>query len=703
MEFLTILGASWYALNGAHQSDEDFAYFHLPPVQGWSVAQTTLFGVSCNRQITVKELKVTTPEFTRTIVQKAVVVLARQPIFGPIRAKLAVVTAAWFAQGDFTNTDILNGFYSSLNTVLAGEIDDASLYIGTSLRELVHKFKSKTLTLLKLLLLEKRILFYGYPVERLCTLQYSLISLIPGLLRHLQDSGAPELDTSRDNFRLTEARELKSGDKQSLLSYMGLPLYVFQKGAFFQPYLPLQQIDILSAPTTSAYLVGTTNQIFLHHKAEIGVDVLVNVEQGTLEFYNQGLSSLVGLTMADRRWMDKIFKTVNDTWDVNDPTRPTTNSYSGSDDFLRARFEEYVLSLLSSVKHAQSQQQGAQSREESAMQIMQQQQQQAAAAAALGVEDGAYEIPAGPGERDTLGSGMVAEKEKNYLTDYNTNWITAWYATNNYKVWDDYTDHEIYEIVEPGHPGQGNFSIEDIQNQLSNRFKDLNLDQNLAPLKHSLGKAVTTGGEKLSRAVTNGSKGIGKAMEVLWAELEKGLDSGASSAAGPDREKEKKRRSLGPVYKSETDLNRSPLSSYPPRQMTPLRTSTSNSASTSGDGTILGAINLEATTQQAGKLLSNVGTFFRNRQREIATAVREGWEPDRSAPATASAPPPSSSSGNNYGRRAVSLRLPTVMRPASGATPESQAGSRSVNTRKTNLLGEEGKRVESGAGGGREA
>ncbi|RUO95621.1 hypothetical protein BC936DRAFT_143599, partial [Jimgerdemannia flammicorona] len=242
----------------------------------------------------------------------------------------------------------------------------------------------------------------------------------------------------------------------------------------------------------------------------------------------------------------------------------------------------------------------------------------------------------------------------------------------------------------------------------TSRFKDLNLDQNLAPLKHSLGKAVTTGGEKLSRAVTNGSKGIGKAMEVLWAELEKGLDSGASSAAGPDREKEKKRRSLGPVYKSEvgfgatvspaatylqfdprqsfnisyprgsqTDLNRSPLSSYPPRQMTPLRTSTSNSASTSGDGTILGAINLEATTQQAGKLLSNVGTFFRNRQREIATAVREGWEPDRSAPATASAPPPSSSSGNNYGRRAVSLRLPTVMRPASGATPESQAGSRS--------------------------
>lgn len=30
------------------------------------------------------------------------------------------------------------------------------------------------------------------------------------------------------------------------------------------------------------------------------------------------------------------------------------NTYLGSDDYLRARFEEYVLSLLSSMKHAQA-------------------------------------------------------------------------------------------------------------------------------------------------------------------------------------------------------------------------------------------------------------------------------------------------------------------------------------------------------------
>lgn len=57
-----------------------------------------------------------------------------------------------------------------------------SLTAGTSLRELVHKFRHRTLVLLKMLLLQKRIMLYGYPVEMLCTYQYSLVSLVPGEL-----------------------------------------------------------------------------------------------------------------------------------------------------------------------------------------------------------------------------------------------------------------------------------------------------------------------------------------------------------------------------------------------------------------------------------------------------------------------------------------------------------------------------------------
>lgn len=66
------------SLDGSHQSDEDFTYFHLPPVKSRKDVDKTLFGISCNRQILTKDLLVKTDDVTRSSVQKAVVVLATQ-------------------------------------------------------------------------------------------------------------------------------------------------------------------------------------------------------------------------------------------------------------------------------------------------------------------------------------------------------------------------------------------------------------------------------------------------------------------------------------------------------------------------------------------------------------------------------------------------------------------------------------------------
>jgi hypothetical protein len=41
------------------------------------------------------------PDVTRSTIQKALVVLARKPVFGPIREKLGVVTRAYFLQRNF--------------------------------------------------------------------------------------------------------------------------------------------------------------------------------------------------------------------------------------------------------------------------------------------------------------------------------------------------------------------------------------------------------------------------------------------------------------------------------------------------------------------------------------------------------------------------------------------------------------------------
>ncbi|KAG0168554.1 late secretory pathway protein avl9 [Apophysomyces sp. BC1015] len=451
--------------------------------------------------------------------------------------------------------------------------------MGTSLRELLHKFKSKALILLKLLLLEKRILFYGYPVERLCTFQYSLISLVPGLLRSLQDAGAPDLGTSEDLLRTTEAKELRNGNKESLLRYMGLPLRLFGKGSFFQPYLPLQQIDMLASDKTKSYLVGTTNQIFFHHKSDIKIDVLVNVETGTLEFYDQRLANSVNPTMADRRWMERIVRVVNDTWDQNgtlftfcnsvliicalDPNRPLQNTYLGSDDYLRARFEEYILSLLSSMKHAQ------------ASNLL----------ADINVEGAISEEVM----RDD-------DQERNYLLDYGMDWLMKWRDTNSFRTWNQFTDHEIYEIVEPGHPGMGNISIIDIQNTLANRLRDLQLRQNLAPLRQTISKAMSGG----AKAVSSGRSRLMRGVDAIWNEFDRDIHEDSNDSQYSQEHTTRINRENGPRIQSSRS-----------QQL--------------GDPDVTGPLSpiLDSTSQQAGRLFSNFSSFLSRKHREISQSMEE--------------------------------------------------------------------------------
>lgn len=54
--------------------------------------------------------------------QKAVVVISDRPqCFGAIKAQLGVVVAAWFAQRDFTDIEILQRFQESLPQLLKNQ------------------------------------------------------------------------------------------------------------------------------------------------------------------------------------------------------------------------------------------------------------------------------------------------------------------------------------------------------------------------------------------------------------------------------------------------------------------------------------------------------------------------------------------------------------------------------------------------------
>lgn len=98
--------------DGAHTMEEDFSYFMLldrgegteaaagvPPSTETVATGSSLFGISCTRQIRAERLKRRSADVTRSSVQKAVVVvLGHSQALGELRTRLGAVTAAWFAQ-----------------------------------------------------------------------------------------------------------------------------------------------------------------------------------------------------------------------------------------------------------------------------------------------------------------------------------------------------------------------------------------------------------------------------------------------------------------------------------------------------------------------------------------------------------------------------------------------------------------------------
>ena len=87
---------------------EDFSYFTLRRVATEKTPATSLFGISCTRQLDAASLISRPADVTRSTVQKAVVVISESPqYFGALREKLSAVTKAWFAQKNFEDLEIL--------------------------------------------------------------------------------------------------------------------------------------------------------------------------------------------------------------------------------------------------------------------------------------------------------------------------------------------------------------------------------------------------------------------------------------------------------------------------------------------------------------------------------------------------------------------------------------------------------------------
>ncbi|XP_063062604.1 late secretory pathway protein AVL9 homolog [Engraulis encrasicolus] len=570
--------------DGAHNFQEDTIYFHLPPRDG---EMKCVYGVSCYRQIEAKALKVRQADVTRETVQKSVCVLSRVPLYGLLQAKLQLITHAYFEEKDFSQISILKELYEHMNGSLRNTPSDGSqVYLGLSPRDLILHFRHKVLILFKLILLEKKVLFYVSPVSTLVGALMTLLSLFPGMIEHgLADSShyrprssvsedppliptlvegtvpgaeefvsvsvtdianatreleeaaitadapapAPELDqlspstpakedshllrppqrpspdSSESDWETLDPSVLEEGQQkedaegggkgagegdrpqdsgafepslpitvqpqssaggqvvtQGLVSGLdedqhGLPLAIFTKGYLCLPYMALQQHHLLSDVTVRGFVAGATNILFRQQRHLS--DAIVDVEEARILIHDPELRRLLNLSTADLRFADYLVKHVTEN---REDVFLDGTGWEGGDEWIRAQFNLYVLSLLSST--------------------------------------------------------LQQDNEK-LLADYGAPFVSAWKITHNFRVW--YSNkHPAMAEITPGHPFLGQYSVADMKLRLSHNVQNSERGK-------KIGNAVMT----TSRSVVQTGKAVGQSVGEALTSAKSAMSSWFSTLA----------------------------------------------------------------------------------------------------------------------------------------------------------------------------
>ena len=405
----------------------------------------TVFGCSCVRQVKTSDLsqeeRDRNKDITRSIVQKAVVIISRkQPIFTKIKEKLSIITKSYFQQDNFTNFELLENLFENLNTnfKLVDDIEEVEktdkakeeeeFFINLNLKNSILKFKSSFLVIFKALLLDKKILiFSNNNLEMLTQFQNNLISLIPNLINNLNNSGCPLIDYIETNGPLSKPSSLNTNNRKSMLRFFGLPLQIFNtKNSFWNPYLPLQQLDELSV---KSYMIGCSNLLFVNQAEKFAVDLVINLDTNEVTFPCGKVEDLA-LSHYDKKFIHNLVANIST---LND-------EFIGNDDYIRYQFEDYLTSLISTMRYSQ-------------------------------YVEKFHQPPPGFSDKDTSSD----------ISFFNKRFIESWKLTNNFKIWHTMADEFIFNFIDPKHLGIDLPDESQAYKNISNffngfKFKGPNLD-----------------------------------------------------------------------------------------------------------------------------------------------------------------------------------------------------------------------------------
>lgn len=240
---------------GVHDLHHDVVFFTLEP---------NVHCVSCFRQVNAAGNASNSASggrgfesgvAARGSVQKSVVLLCRRPLYGVLADRLAPAVRAYFEQADFARTDVLASLFHSLNSSLSRPSlrNAPTLFHGLDLRSLVRLVGMHALSILKLIMLEKRVVFYSQPVAIASNAVVAFASIFPGALDTVAPTMEP-LDTDTEDSKIN-------------MKDHGYPLALFsaRDRVVLQPYAPLPHIaELLQTPPAGGplgCLIATSHNV----------------------------------------------------------------------------------------------------------------------------------------------------------------------------------------------------------------------------------------------------------------------------------------------------------------------------------------------------------------------------------------------------------------------------------------------------------
>ena len=353
--------------DGAHSLTSDSQFFLIQNFK------KILFGISCYRQLQVTQaMKEDEQENTRECVQKAMCIISTLPLFGQMASKLSITMLAYFNQDSLKNKQIIEDLYGNYSNNYLSKIKVGEILASFSLKRLISFTRDKIFGIIKLIMLEKKILVYSHISNNICSFIFSFLSLFPG----------------GSFFSLDEEGRTKS--YYNCYSPYGLPLKFLNKNSVLYSILTLYDIDKIEEKNIISYFVGTTNPLLMNYN-KIEFDCIINLDDDKITFNKKINSNLLHLGKKESFIMDKLKKEckslftddnmedMDDNWmldkdeskinkrNVKKSKREKVERksvylqnnndnfsvFEGSDDYIRNLFIKYITNFLSDIQLSQ--------------------------------------------------------------------------------------------------------------------------------------------------------------------------------------------------------------------------------------------------------------------------------------------------------------------------------------------------------------